>query len=114
VEYWFFNQCIQKKGLCDFNVVVLVGVCEGSLVLAVMDLPSTRVVHKLQFRGEGGVQDMESGYESGACQYSVVSLMIDKLHTELCTGCSPQTSCMLSTSHLGTHSSTGNSSLMAS
>jgi len=52
----------------------------------VVDLPTTRVVHKLQLRGEGGVgvQDMESGCEGGACQYSVVSLMIDKLHTELC------------------------------
>eukprot|EP00090_Calanus_glacialis_P019394 TRINITY_DN29800_c0_g1_i1.p1 TRINITY_DN29800_c0_g1~~TRINITY_DN29800_c0_g1_i1.p1 ORF type:complete len:700 (-),score=207.27 TRINITY_DN29800_c0_g1_i1:116-2101(-) len=85
----FFNQCIQKKGLCDFNdshVVVVVGGCEGSAVLAVVDLPTTRVIHKLQLRGEGGVgvQDMESGCEGGACQYSVVSLMIDKLHTELC------------------------------
>jgi len=85
----FFNQCIQKKGLCDFNdshVVVVVGGCEGSAVLAVVDLPSTQVIHKLQLRGEGGVgmPDMESGCEGGACQYSVVSLMIDKLHTELC------------------------------
>jgi len=85
----FFNQCIQKKGLCDFNdnhVVVVVGGCEGSAVLAVVELPSKRVLHKLQLRGEGvsGIQDMESGCEGGACQYSVVSLMIDKLHPELC------------------------------
>ena len=55
-------------------------------MLAVVDLPSTQVMHKLQLRGEGGVgmPDMESGCEGGACQYSVVSLMIDKLHTELC------------------------------
>ena len=42
-----------------------------------------------QLRGEmggaGGVaQDMEGGCEGGACQFSVVSLMIDKLHTHLC------------------------------
>jgi len=85
----FFNQCIQKKGLCDFNdsyVVVVVGGCEGSAVLAVVDLATKVVLHKLQLRGESGVgvQDMESGCEGGACQYSVLSLMIDKVHTKLC------------------------------
>ena len=42
----FFNQCIQKKGLTDFTdgtLVAVVGGCEGSAVLAVVDLP-TRVV----------------------------------------------------------------------
>ena len=64
----FYNQCIQKKGLSDFtseHVVVVVGGCEGTAVLAVVDTPSTRVLHKLQLRDEvgvaGGGADMETG-----------------------------------------------------
>ena len=86
----FYNQCIQKKGLSDFtsdHVVVVVGGCEGSAVLAVVETPTRLVSHKLQLRcdmGLGGAADMEAGCEGGACQFSVVSLMIDKLHSNLC------------------------------
>ena len=84
----FYNQCIQKKGLSDFtseHVVVVVGGCEGRAVLAVLDTPTRAVMHKLQLRGgEMGGPDLEGGCEGGACQFSVVSLMIDKLHTHLC------------------------------
>ena len=89
----FYNQCIQKKGLSDLTsnfVVVVVGGCEGSAVLAVVDVQSRQVLHKKQLRGEVGVgvggvsQDLEGGCEGGACQFSVVSLMIDKNHPEYC------------------------------
>jgi hypothetical protein len=88
----FFNQCIQKKGLCDFNdgvLVAVIGGCEGSAVLAVVELATRQVRHKLQLRGEatGGEEGGgggEGGCEGGACQYSVVSLMIDKRHSDLC------------------------------
>ena len=43
--------------------------------------------HKLQLRGEGGEgageEELVEGCEGGACQYSVVSLMIDRRHTAL-------------------------------
>ena len=29
-------------------------------------------------------QDLEAGCEGGACQFSVVSLLIDKIHSNLC------------------------------
>lgn len=98
----FYNQCIQKKGLSDFtseHVVVVVGGCEGSAVLAVVATPTSRVTHKLQLRGDavggpgGGAADLEGGCEGGACQFSVVSLMIDKLHSHLCA-------VLLSTGHI--------------
>ena len=61
----FYNQCIQKKGLSDFtsdHVVVVVGGCEGSAVLAVVDTPTRNVSHKLQLRcdvnGAGGVSQV--------------------------------------------------------
>ena len=90
----FYNQCIQKKGLSDLTshfVVVVIGGCEGSAVLAVVDVRSREVLHKKQLRGEVGVgvggvsQDLEGGCEGGACQFSVVSLMIDRNHPEYCT-----------------------------
>ena len=43
----------------------------------------TQVLHKLQLRGSSPVEE-EGGCEGGACQYSVVSLMIDKRHQDLC------------------------------
>ena len=85
----FYNQCIQKKGLSDLTtkyVVVVVGGCEGSAVLAVVDVKSREVLHKKQLRGDVGVgvggvsQELEGGCEGGACQFSVVSLMIDINH----------------------------------
>merc|ERR1719369_902496 len=82
----FFNQCIQKKGLCDFNsdhAVVVIGGCDGSAVLAVIDVPGMKISHKLQLRGDSE-PDPEGGCEGGACQYSVVSLMIDRVHPGLC------------------------------
>ena len=48
----FFNQCIQKKGLCDFNdgcLVVVIGGCEGSAVLAVVELATKQVFLALNF-----------------------------------------------------------------
>ena len=90
----FYNQCIQKKGLSDLTshfVVVIVGGCEGTAVLAVVDVRTKEVLHKKQLRGdigvgEGGVgQDLEGGCEGGACQFSVVSLMIDKHHRQYCS-----------------------------
>ena len=45
----FFNQCIQKKGLTDFTdgmLVAVIGGCEGSAVLAVVEL-NTKVTSKL-------------------------------------------------------------------
>ena len=44
----FFNQCIQKKGLTDFTdgmLVAVIGGCEGSAVLAVVEL-NTKVTSK--------------------------------------------------------------------
>ena len=44
----FFNQCIQKKGLTDFTdgmLVAVIGGCEGSAVLAVVEL-NTKVMSK--------------------------------------------------------------------
>ena len=90
----FYNQCIQKKGLSDLStnyVVVVVGGYEGSAVLAVVDVKSREVLHKKQLRGDVGVglggvsQEMEGGCEGGACQFSVVSLMIDNNHPEYCS-----------------------------
>ena len=46
----FFNQCIQKKGLCDFNdgcLVLVIGGCEGSAVLAVVELATKQVTEAL-------------------------------------------------------------------
>ena len=44
-----------------------------------------QVLHKLQLRGSSpGEEEEEGGCEGGACQYSVVSLMIDKRHQDLC------------------------------
>ena len=46
----FFNQCIQKKGLTDFTdgmLVAVIGGCEGSAVLAVVEL-NTKVITKLK------------------------------------------------------------------
>lgn len=46
----FFNQCIQKKGLTDFTdgtLVAVVGGCEGSAVLAVVDLATKQVPRSL-------------------------------------------------------------------
>jgi len=86
----FFNQCIQKKGLCDFNsdhAVVVIGGREGSAVLAVLDVPKMKICHKLQLRGDTELSSpniSEGGCEGGACQYSVVSLMIDRVHPEMC------------------------------
>ena len=90
----FYNQCIQKKGLTDFTsqfVVVIVGGCEGTAVLAVVDVWTKQVLHKKQLRGDIGVgegavgQDLEGGCEGGACQFSVVSLMIDRHHRQVCS-----------------------------
>lgn len=86
----FFNQCIQKKGLCDFNsdhAVVVIGGREGSAVLAVLDVPKMKICHRLQLRGDTEMSNpniTEGGCEGGACQYSVVSLMIDRVHPEMC------------------------------
>jgi len=87
----FFNQCIQKKGLTDFTdgmLVAVIGGCEGSAVLAVVELNTKAVRHRLQLSPQqlsgGDGEGSEGGCEGGACQYSVVSLMIDKRHTELC------------------------------
>ena len=85
----FYNQC--KKGLSDLTsqfMVVIVGGCEGAAVLAVVDVRTKQVLHEKQLRGDVGVgegQDPESGCEGGACQFSVVSLMIDQHHRQYCT-----------------------------
>ena len=56
-------------------------------------------VRRLQLRGDavggpgGGAADLEGGCAGGACQFSVVSLMIDKLHSHLCV-------VLLSTGHI--------------
>ena len=68
---------MQKKGLSDLtgrHVVVVVGGCEGSAVLAVVELAGKVVRHKLQLRGDTGEQQLEGGCEGGACQYSVVGI----------------------------------------
>lgn len=85
----FYNQCM-KKGLTDLSsqsVVVIVGGCEGTAVLAVVDIRSKQVLHKKQLRGDIGVGEggVSPELDSGACQFSVVSLMIDKHHHQYCT-----------------------------
>eukprot|EP00088_Acartia_fossae_P024567 TRINITY_DN2549_c0_g1_i3.p1 TRINITY_DN2549_c0_g1~~TRINITY_DN2549_c0_g1_i3.p1 ORF type:complete len:713 (-),score=154.45 TRINITY_DN2549_c0_g1_i3:230-2368(-) len=82
----FFNQCIQKKGLSDFNedyAVVVVGGCEGSAVLGVVSIERNKPIHKLQLKGPGSA-DREGGCE-GFCQFSVISLMIDRTYSHMCT-----------------------------
>ena len=55
-------------------------------MLAVVDVGTKQVRHKKQLRGEVGVgEDLEAGCEGGACQFSVVSLMIDQHHGQYCT-----------------------------
>ena len=85
---------IPKKGLSDLTsqfMVVIVGGCDGAAVLVVVDVKTKHIRHKKQLRGdlgvgEGGVsQDLEAGCEGGACQFSVVSLMIDQHHHQYCT-----------------------------
>jgi hypothetical protein len=79
-----------RVGLSDFtedHVVVVVGGCEGSAVLGVVNVKEGRVAHKLQLRGTHPpvpLAYIEGGCEGGACHYSVVSLMIDKLQSQLC------------------------------
>jgi len=85
----FFNQCIQKKGLSDFNedhAVVVVGGCEGRIVLAVVNIENMQVAHKLQLKGGSlpGGEDREAGCE-GFCQFSVVALMIDRCQSSTCS-----------------------------
>ena len=45
------------------------------------------MVHKLQLKspGGGGGGGGVGGCEGGLCQYSVVSLMIDRIHTQTCS-----------------------------
>jgi len=82
----FFNQCIQKKGLSDFNedhVVVVVGGSEGSSVLGVVSMQKNKLVHRLLLKAPNS--DREGGCEGGFCQFSVVSLMIDRCETSTCS-----------------------------
>ena len=43
------------------------------------------MVHKLQLKSPGRVGGGAGGCEGGLCQYSVVSLMIDRIHTDTCS-----------------------------
>ena len=65
-------------------MVVIVGGCEGVAVLVVVDVRTKQVLHnKLLSGGVGGGEDGD--LEGGACQVSVVSLMIDQHHHQYCT-----------------------------
>ena len=56
-------------GLSDFSeahVVVVVGGCEGSAVLGVVDLQAGRIAHKLQLRGTH--PPVPLAYSEGGCE----------------------------------------------
>ena len=66
--------------------MVVVGGCEGSAVLGVINVREEKLVRKLQLKvSSASGLEWIGGCEGGLCQYSVVSLMIDKNVPDTCS-----------------------------